>query len=364
MKNYVYIIVACIATCFANNAPCQAVISVVHNDGNSAFFQDLQSAMGASLDGDFIYVPGGAFSFGNDTIKKSVTILGAGHYPDSTLATNQTVITGTIRIGTGAAGLHLEGLYISGDVLLTHTINNYQRADDVMIRRCNVANITCNGNVFTQDEADTSFSRNWQVVQNVIRGDVNFGFMKAFNMHANIVNGHVYNAFGGGTITNNDFLYISQSDRVFADVRYCTVKDNVFYTNWDISYPGYACYASACGSYGNTFLNNMFAAEPSGLNPGVTVANVDNVFSVAAAYFFENYSGGGFSYSYNFHLITNSPGKDAASDGTDIGVYGSNDNYKVSAVPFNPHISFKNIGATTTPDGMLQVHIRASAQDR
>ena len=342
----------------------QSVISVVQADGNSSFFEDLPDALVAAQSGDFIYVPGGTFSLGNDTIKKGVTIIGAGHYPDSTLATNQTIIAGTIRIGNGAHGLHLEGLFISGDVFLTHAVNNYQRADNVMIRRCSVGNITSNGNVYTQNEADTSFSRNWQIVQNVIRGDVNLGFMKAFNMHANIVNGHIYNAFWGGTFTNNHFLYISQSDRVFAGVRYCTLKDNIFYTNWDISYPGYACDAPACGSYGNTFLNNMFATAPSGLNMGVVVAEVNNIFSVSPDYFFQNFSPGGFNYNYNFQLIAGSPGIGAASDGTDIGIYGSSDNYKDSAVPFNPHISFKNIGSNTTPDGMLQVHIRVSAQDR
>ena len=364
MKNFKYIKWILIILCFSNVAMSQSVISVVQADGNSAFFGDLQTAVVAAQSGDFIYVPGGTFSMGNDTIKKGVTIIGAGHYPDSTLATNQTIIAGTIRIGNGAHGLHLEGLFISGDVFLTHAVNNYQRADNVMIRRCSVANITSNGSVFSQNEPDTSFSRNWQIVQNVIRGDVNLGFMKAFNMHANIVNGHIYNAFWGGIFTNNDFLYISQSDRVFAGVRYCTVKDNIFYTNWDISYPGYACDAPACGSYGNTFLNNMFATAPSGLNPGVVVAEVNNIFSVSADYFFQNFSPGGFNYNYNFQLIAGSPGIGAASDGTDIGIYGSNDHYKDSAVPFNPHIGFKNIGSNTTPDGMLPVHIRVSAQDR
>jgi len=364
MKNIKNIKLILIILCFSEVAMSQSVISVVHTDGNSAFFGDLQAAVGAAQSGDFVYVPGGAFSMGNDTIKKGVAIIGAGHYPDSTLATNQTIITGTIRIGNGADGLHLEGLFISGNVELTHAGNNYQRADNVMIRRCSVANITCNGSVFTQNEPDTSFSQNWQVVQNVIRGDVNFGYMKAFTMHANIVNGHIYNAFWGGTFTNNNFLYISQSDRVFAGVRFSTVKDNIFYTNWDISYPGYACDAPACGSYGNTFLNNMFATAPSGLNAGVVVAEVNNIFSVSADYFFQNYSPGGFNYNNNFQLIEGSPGIGAASDGTDIGIYGSNDNYKDSAVPFNPHIGFKNIGSNTTPNGMLQVHIRVSAQDR
>ena len=93
MKNFKYIKWILIILCFSEVAMSQSVISVVQADGNSAFFGDLQTAVVAAQSGDFIYVPGGTFSMGNDTIKKGVTIIGAGHYPDSTLATNQTIIS-------------------------------------------------------------------------------------------------------------------------------------------------------------------------------------------------------------------------------------------------------------------------------
>ncbi len=51
------------------------------------------------------------------------------------------------------------------------------------------------------------------------------------------------------------------------------------------------------------------------------------------------------------------------SDGTDIGIYGSSQPYKEGAVPFNPHIYFKNIGGTTTPNGLLNINIKVKAQD-
>jgi hypothetical protein len=364
MKKIVFLLSQMLMLSCSISMLAQGKISLDHPDGTSAVYNDLQAALAASQDGDFIYLPGGTYTFGGDTINKSITVIGAGHYPDSTLATNQTIVTGTVIIGNGADNLHLEGLYIAGDVLLSHSNTNYQRADNVMIRRCNFGNLASNGNIYTQNEADTSFSINWQIVQNIIRGDVNFGYLKAFNLHANVVNAHVYYAFWGGTMTNNAFLYTSQSDRVFADVRYCTVKDNIFYTDWEISYPGYACYAPACGSWNNSFLNNMFLTSPSHFHPGIAIADIANIFSVSGSDLFQTYTGGGFSYNSNFTLPSGSPGHNAASDGTDIGLYGSNDPYKASAVPFNPHINYKNIGTSTAPNGMLNVHIKVSSQDR
>jgi hypothetical protein len=364
MKNIVFLLSQLLMMSCPMAMVAQATISLDHPDGTSAVYGDLQSALQASEDGDFLYLPGGTFTFGGDTLKKSITIVGAGHYPDSTLATNQTIVTGSVLIGNGAAHLHLEGLYIGGDILLTHSSTNFQRADNVVIRRCNFSGLTSYGSVYSQNEDDINFSRNWQITQNVIRGDINFAYLKAFNLHANIVNGHVYNAFWGGTITNNAFLYTSQSDRVFADVRYCTVKDNIFYTDWEIAYPGYACYAPACGCWGNSFLYNLFLADPSHFPPGIAIANVSNLFSVPGYDIFQSYTSGGFNYNSNFMLASGSPGHNAGSDGNDIGLYGSNDPYKVSAVPFNPHISYKNIGTNTTPDGMLNVHIKVSSQER
>lgn len=345
-----------------NISNAQPVIMVEHQSGISEYFVDFQNALSNAQTGDFVYLPGGTFSF-NSPLHKGLKIIGAGHYPDSTLSTNQTIITGNITIGDSAHNLHLEGLYISGNIIHAQDYNTQQRADNVIIKRCSFNSLASNQNGYNQFAADSCFSVNWQIINNIVRADLQFGYLRDINLKGNIINGHMYSAYTGANIENNIFLYTSNSDQFMGDIRYSTIKNNIFMTSGSVSYAGYACYLPACGSYGNTWMNNIFVTAPANFNPGIAIADINNVFSVSASAIFQNYTSGGFNYNNNFNLAAGSVGIDAGSDGTDIGIYGSTQPYKEGAVPFNPHIYFKNIGGTTTPNGLLNINIKVKAQD-
>lgn len=69
-----------------------------------------------------------------------------------------------------------------------------------------------------------------------------------------------------------------------------------------------------------------------------------------------------FSYQYDFNLQIQSPGINAGTDGTDIGIYGGAFPWKEGSIPINPHIQTKTISSTTDPSGNLPVNIKVMTQ--
>ena len=114
-------------------------IAVSHN-GATSFYTNLNSAVTSALDGDTIYLPGGSINTtGEVLIDKKLTIVGAGHYPDSTTATYQTYIVQSIRIATGADGGSLSGIKC-GSIYFGSDASN-QSVNPYIIQRCNIDNL-------------------------------------------------------------------------------------------------------------------------------------------------------------------------------------------------------------------------------
>ena len=76
-------------------------------------------------------------------------------------------------------------------------------------------------------------------------------------------------------------------------------------------------------------------------------------------------SGGGFAYTYDFHLQPSSPGKNAGTDGTDIGIYGGMLPYNVGANPHFPQMMELTLpsGSSVPAGGTLNVHFKAKKQN-
>ncbi|MDR0506901.1 MAG: hypothetical protein LBH32_08835, partial [Dysgonamonadaceae bacterium] len=67
--------------------------------------------------------------------------------------------------------------------------------------------------------------------------------------------------------------------------------------------------------------------------------------------------------SYDYHLQPTSAGKNAGTDGTDVGIYGTAFPFKESKLPSIPHFTVKNISTETNAEGKLPVYIKIEAQD-
>ena len=69
----------------------------------------------------------------------------------------------------------------------------------------------------------------------------------------------------------------------------------------------------------------------------------------------------GVSTTSNFALKSSSPGKGAAIDGSDVGIYGGT-GFSNDALPPGPRIVSKKVSETTDASGNLKVEITVSAK--
>jgi len=337
----------------------QNVIAVTTPAGQTTVYTLLETALNNAGNGDYVYLPGGTFAF-TKPLRKSVTIIGAGHYPDSTVYTNRTIIEGSVSIGAGASNAMLEGMYFTGDI---NFVPN-EKTENVVIRRCNVGNVIVGNN---WNRNDTARCYNPLILHNVIRGVVETSESYGFTVMGNIINGAgqvcIYH---GGTYENNIFL--SVGDRVtMGELRNVTFKNNIFMNTQALGYQGYACYGydGGCGSWGCSFINNLFIGKDTTLNViPLSSLRVGNIFLANPNDLFVRQSGLAFDYNQDYRIKSNSPYKGTGDDGTDVGIYGTSNPYKASALPSNPHISFKDIPASTLPNGTIPLKIKVSAQEK
>lgn len=324
----------------------QKTISVL--SGNAwSFYSDFSAALNQCSPGSTIYLPGGAYylSESSDTILKQVSIIGVGHYPDSTIATNQTILNGTIYFGQSADNSSLQGLMITGGfyILPNSTVNN------ISVIRCNLSNVVLNNGSNTIPTGTNYFFE-----ENII-----WGLYGASNY-----------SLGGGAIKNenlniNKCIVYTLTGLYSANVKNCIIQSltGASYSNFTDN----IFLDSLASLYFNptncVFRNNMFTQAGVGSATGNTfIGNVwgqpfNSIFvSVASNSFFD--------YMYDFHLKVSSSGNNAASDGTDIGIYGTTQPYKEGAVPANPHVSTKLISSSSVSNGTLPVNIRVIAQDK
>lgn len=334
----------------------QNQIALEHNGAVKLYFQ-MDSAILNAQNGDDIYISGGTFDLGTGlNINKSLRIYGVGHYPDSTLATSQTILNGNITFKTGADSGLMTGIFVNGNITfgssaIDQTVKNYS------INRCNINTIN-----LSFDGMTSTSSQSLLVSENIIRTDILGGNAQGCLVEKNIIAGHT-RYFNSAIFKNNIFLkqgiYCGGSceDYPITNVVASTFENNIF-RNSDVNYMWPSTFS------GNTFNNNLFAITftfPVGnLNQG----NAFNKLNVPQDSIFVNQTGTIFNYTHNYHLKSNSVGYNSGTDGLDIGIFGSANPYKEGAVPVNPHIQSKSIGSQTNPNGSLSVKVKVAAQER
>jgi hypothetical protein len=342
---------------FACNSFSQQLIAVQKPD-TTLFFTNLDTAMIYAANGDYLYLPGGSFAVAGGTlqINKLLNIFGAGHYPDSTMATGQTIINGNVTLLSGASGGSMQGLYINGFVRFgtgaaDRTINGYS------ISRCGIV-----GAVYLAEHPTVMnpLTQNIYLSENVFYDYVCFTNATNLLVTKNIFNSYISSTNGQVTFINNNFLHGSGNcvTHLFHNINGANFSNNIMLKTTE-------CYNIYGGSFsGNFFYNNMFQANVT--FPWAGNLGSGNIINVAPDSMFVNAGQAPFlfDYSKDFHLKPSCPGVNAGTDMTEIGIYGTALPYKEGAVPVNPHIQFQYISPTTDTQGNLNVNIRVSAQSR
>ncbi len=309
-------------------SPCilfSQMVVVLNHNGNSSLFSTTQpfvDAYNASVNGDTIYLPGGPFT-PPPGIDKRLTIIGAGHYPDSSAVTGITTIPGNLNLLSNADRTILQGLYVTGTIIF----ENNSRIDSVTIYRCN-ASILFQGNF---DLANNC--RNVLLYQNVIPG-LTITHTSDIRIFNNIISSLV--SIPSGAWIRNNKINSLQS------INYSLIENNTIEGTYDIQF--------------NSFRNNVLPfAIPADNNTWL-----NNYPLQPFASLFVNYTAW-FSYMDDYHF--QNPGSYPGTDALPVGIYGGFYPYKTAAVPSNPHIQSKIIPLQPDVNGQLNIQVKVAAQN-
>lgn len=337
-KQKMITLIVAIATTMTINAQTIALHSstgVQIIKGNTA----LATAYTAAQNGDTLYLSGHTF-IPPGSFDKQLSIFGAGHYVDSTLATGKTFINGNVNLSENSDMFYLEGVEITGNFTIStnHSVNN------VIIKRCKI-----NGVIEILGDLSNP-SNNLALIGNVLIGAVNLSNAQNVLISNNILQ-YGLSLTNGNLITNNIFTE-RLTNGYYENFRGNNnqISNNIFLL---------------CGSYGvtlgdgNIFTNNLFTCPNPGLGSNPTI--IGNYTNILQTNIFVNQTGTTFNYTHDYHL--QAPTTYLGTDGTQVGIYGGTFPYKEGAVPLNPHIQLKNIAPTTDANGDLQIQIQLSAQE-
>ena len=334
------LLISCVVCCIFASA--QKTISVL-SGGTWTFYSDFSTAISQCSAGSTIYLPGGNFtiSHGQDTIDKPLTLLGVGFYPDSTIATYGTALSGELILAQGANNVFISGVKIdnirppySGQHVVTNVTVSRCRINQVSTSanndQCLIKNLSINESIVGAVIGSGNYDLDLVVSNSIVIGwsapHLNALFKNCLLFYTVGCNGCSWLNFNHTIFENNVIFNFTQSN-----TGYCSFRNNLILSG-----------DTSC-SYCSEFYHNKFGIQSST---------------------FVNCPTAAFDYSYDYHIVNSSPGRNAGSDGTDVGIYGTSFPYKSGLVPANPHLSTKSISPSSLPNGTLPVNIRVIAQDR
>lgn len=338
---------------FTLTVSAQAVI-VVQNATETRTFQTLGAAVEAAVDGDNIYVPGGSFVVSPLLINKRLNIIGAGHVPDSTSATGQTLVHGNIHFVNGSDFSTIQGIFFTNTILMGYASEN-GNVSNILISRCNMESLK-----FSDHYNDVNLgANNIQIKDCVIRSTLNCTNSQNHVIDNCIIGGSVYN-INGGIIFNNCVFLFNPGNNYNLYVVNAAIFNNCIFTE---TRRGGLLYSNSLSP--SSFNNCIFAfatTQDIGTNYGAYFNNcVGNVSDILGLY--ASVPENKFDYTYDFHLAEYSVAIGAGIEGTDCGIYGGENPYKEGAVPMNPHIQSISIPTTTDGEGKLQISVKVKAQN-
>jgi hypothetical protein len=285
-------------------------ISVASPTGGTTIYTDLNLAIQGAEAGSSVYLSGGGFHLHDSSkITKRLVIIGLGHRPDNANADGNTIISGNIYFAGGSNYSALMGVHLSGNVY----IGTNAAVNTVLVRYCNVNSI----------QVQNSNCQSVVINQNYIRSGSSGGG-STISFTNNIL--HSVGSINGGRVDHNvSFGNISVSNG--------QISNNIFRSG---SFSGSNC----------LFSNNMLGGTGDTNHRTIRVANIDNVFAGPVSVI---------SSVCNFHL-KGSEGKNAATDGTDVGIYGGG-GFSDDALPPIPHIFYEKVPEKNDQDNILRIDV-------
>lgn len=339
------------------------MVVVNNTPGIVADYKTLQGALDSVADGTLILLQPGAFTYGMVTVKKRVSIIGAGYFlnqnPDpNRQATPSESVVSTINFDTASNGSYITGISLTG--LITGGANrmHFSNTSNITISRCLIYPGT-SGNLCGAYRANLI-----TVKQSFIRVPGGWG-------HATIM--HTREAtdisFLNNVFQNDDPAYgFQMPSEYFTNYNSAILfKNNIMHNPYN---PGF--YPSA-----NTMINNIiFQNNVSALNVVAAINNVGTATysapgpnitnAVYADVFVLNSDPSITSPDGRYKLKAGSVAIGYGQGGVDCGIFGglANERYELSGIAeFVPNIFYLNVPTVGTATGGLPVHIKVRANN-
>lgn len=318
---------------------------VLQGSGAPQVFESVYDAVAAAQPDDKLYFSGGIFQADTGlTLNMPLHFIGAGFHPDSTNVTTATILTtsGTTDFvfNTGASGSSFTGIRFNpgGELYYGTSISN----DDPvgMVFEC------CSFKFFklAYDEPGSSSSTfNECLFYNGVSG-----YGGAATINRCVVQGGPLNLFRPSGLVLSNSVILGQRLQNSGN---SLVQNNVF------TYAGAPLWQVGGVQITNCIINSatMFSNSSGNVETGT-------FYSQSPANTFVSETDGAYQFTDDLHLLPGSPGIDAGTDGTDIGIYGTSSPFKPGGVPYNPHFRSAVIAPATNGNGDLPVNIRVAAQ--
>jgi hypothetical protein len=326
---------------------------------NATFYTNLDTALFYAKNGDDIYLPGGYIKANSETLKidKAVNIIGVGYNPYTNPATENTVIQSqTIQILPNVNGGSISGIYAKNTTLqIDNNVSNF------IVNRCLFSFINIGIPLVDMPPFNISI---FETVVDRIQGNVGADNLSGpqnvliSNSILSNYNNLVLNGNGKWENLSCKNCIISRSDSesqpTLASIKNSLIENCIIIDNTGNVY-GY-------GNENNTFRNCLFTIQKN-TNWGNNFM-INCILDQPQNSIFIDPQDFVFNIKNNFRLQDNSPGKNAGTDGTDIGIYGGRFPWKDGGLPANPHIESKFVNGTTDTNGNLNVNIKVEAQER
>lgn len=358
-----------------------AVRTVSNNTTRPAQFTTFAAAHAASANGDTIYIHGSPFLYPSISISKRLVVIGAGFNPNNQYGqpTNITDITlfrdagsnnasGSVITGVLTSRLEISGLMSNNIRLMRNRFTSYLNLSggspagfaDGWVLTNNIFESYLNGGAGTRTDVSAT---NIVIANNIFTAS---SYLYRFNSNTILVDHNIF--LGGGAsgnlwnlynviFTNNIFTRTSGS--IFAPGSsapvLCTFNNNL---------SNLTTIADANFSPSTNFVNTYLGTGGGSNFGGSNFVGVDPLYTSVAS--LNVYATIG-----NYRLQSSSSGKNAGTDGTDLGIYGGSypfpsggalgSGYDTSPMPAIPQVTEMNILNSSLPaNGTLNVTVKAT----
>jgi len=347
-----------LSTIIFNSLISQAAVLTVSNDPvTPAQYTDLQSAHNAASPGDTLIVSGNydipsgtGNQYQNLVFSKQLVVIGPGFKPINN-GKSAKFVSG-LSFAAGSEGSVISGFYFIGIGLGIY-------ANNISIVNSFIATTT--GGFTINTGIDSVFFKNNMITSPLtFWGSNNFIFIEnnlfigngAGSMIANLSNPNCL-------ISNNVFSWWPMASvYAFSNLTNVLIANNIFYGIRSYQ-PGYT-YAGCIFNNNLTYQTNNDTLPPQSATGAGNIIGQDPLFTLVPV-------PGNINFADDYTLQSTSPGHNAGTDGTDIGMYGGN--YPMKDAPITgmsaaPYITIFDIFNSVIQQGTgLDVHFKAYKHD-